>query len=266
MTDPFPYKEVKGLTKGLAVLTALNRQAGGMSSVSEIARLCRIHRTTAKRLLETLRRNGLVRHGEREGQYCLTFEVRRLSEGFYDEQWVEQVARPVMRSTVPQLLWPCDMCTHEGGYMVVRESTHRLSTLSQQFGMIGERMPMFQTATGRAYFAYSPRSEQDALLQLMRSRGDPYDHYAHDHRFVARIVSSTLRRGYSVNHGEWDRHPQFSGIGVPVYCGERLLGAINMGFPNGALTTAQIRQRFLPVLRHIAEAIGDGSRAWVERG
>jgi len=258
------YKEVRGLSRGLDVLKALNREPGGVASVGDVARQCGMHRTTAKRLLETLCRNGVVRPGEREGQYYLTFEVRRLSEGFVDEAWVEHVARPVMRASVPELLWPCDLATLEGGDMVVRESTHRWSTLSQQHAMIGERMPVFETATGRAYFAYSPPEEQAALLRLLTTRGAPQDCYAADKRFVSRIVSSTLRRGFGLNTGEWARNPKFSGIAVPVYCGKRLIAALNMGYPNGALTLPQLKHRFVPVLQRLAGTIGKGSRAWLE--
>lgn len=88
--------------------------------------------------METLRAEGFVRRGEKDGQYYLTFAVRSLSEGLVDDAWVEQVALPLMRAAVPELLWPCDLGTVEGGFMVVRESTHRFSRLSQHRGMIGE--------------------------------------------------------------------------------------------------------------------------------
>jgi len=74
--------------------------------------------------------------------------VRRLSEGFEDETWVAQVATPAMHASVRELVWPCDLATAEAGFMVVRESTHRWSALSQHCAMIGEKMPMLVTAVG----------------------------------------------------------------------------------------------------------------------
>ena len=67
--DTHRYKEVRGLTRGLDVLRALNRVPGGIGSTSELAKACGLDRTTTKRLLETLRHMGFVRQGEREGQY-----------------------------------------------------------------------------------------------------------------------------------------------------------------------------------------------------
>ena len=76
---------MRSLARGLDVLKALNRAPGGQASTTDLAKACGVHRTTVKRLLETLRAEGFVRHGERDGQYYLTFEVRRLSEGFEDD-------------------------------------------------------------------------------------------------------------------------------------------------------------------------------------
>src|SRR5574343_54667 len=135
-SSSYAYKDVRSLSRGLDLLKALNLAPGGRSNTGELAAACGMHRTAAKRLLETLRAEGFVRSGDREGQYYLTFEVRRLSEGFEDEAWISNVATPLMHAAVPELLWPCDLSTVEGGFMVVRESTHRWSALSQHRAMI----------------------------------------------------------------------------------------------------------------------------------
>ena len=49
-----PYKEVRGLARGLQVLKAMNRLPGGIGSTTELARACMLDPTTTKRLLETL--------------------------------------------------------------------------------------------------------------------------------------------------------------------------------------------------------------------
>ena len=71
--DKAQYKEVRGLSRGLAVLSAMNRMAGGIGGVLEIARATGMHRTTVKRLLETLKSEGLVHQKDDGGGYALTF-------------------------------------------------------------------------------------------------------------------------------------------------------------------------------------------------
>ena len=75
-TDSSQYREVRGLSRGLAVLRALNALPGGIGGVVELARATGLHRTTVKRLLETLRMEGLVHHKDVGASYALGFEVR----------------------------------------------------------------------------------------------------------------------------------------------------------------------------------------------
>jgi IclR family mhp operon transcriptional activator len=258
------YKEVRGLTRGLDVLKALNAEPGGVASTTTLAKACALDRTTTKRLLETLRASGFVRKGEREGQYCLTFEVRRLAEGFEDETWVGKVATPMMEAAVRALVWPSDLGTAEAGFIVVRESTHRLSPLSQHRAMIGERMPMLLTAMGRAYLAACDEHERDATLEQLRRRSDSLGDLARNRAYVRRLLNATSQRGYAYNDGEWQQQAAFAAIAVPVFSGDRLLAALSMIFPKASVSKGDLEQRFVPALRNLATAIGKASRNWIE--
>lgn len=262
---PPVYKEVRGLSRGLDVLLALNQAPGGVSNTSALAKRCGLDRTTTKRLLETLSVHGFVRPGEREGQYCLTFGVKRLSEGYEDETWIAQVASARMQAAMPELVWPCDLATVDAGFMVVRESTHRWSALSQHRTMIGQRMPMLVTALGRAYLAACAPGECEALLELLEQRSDWIGALARDRAAIAQLIAETEARGYAVNDGEWAREADFGAVAVPVRSGARLLGALNIVFPKSAVARSDIEQRFLPALKRLAESIGKASRALIER-
>lgn len=259
------YKDVRSLARGLDVLKALNSAPGGIASTTELAEACGIHRTTVKRLLETLRAEGFVRAGERDGQYYLTFEVRRLSEGFEEEAWVAKVAAPLMQASVRELLWPCDLGTMESGFMVVRESTHRFSVLSQHRAMIGEKMPMFVTALGRAYLAACSDDQREALLAILAQRSDWIGDMARDRRAVAATVEETRARGYAYNDGEWIREAHFAAVAVPVFSSDHLLGVLNMVFPKAAVAPAELQKRFVPALQRLAGQVGKGSRAWLSQ-
>lgn len=258
------YKEVRGLARGIDLLKALNRLPGGIGSTTELAKACGLDRTTTKRLLETLRGQGLVRQGERDGQYYLTFEVRRLSEGFEDEAWVAQVATPLMHASVRELVWPCDLGTAEAGFMVVRESTHRWSPLSQHRAMIGERMPLLVTALGRAYLAACDEVEREGLLEILGRRDDWIGEQARDRALVKRLIRATVKRGYAYNDGEWSREASFAAVAVPVMVGQRVLAALNLVFPKAAVAPKDLEARFVPALKRLAVTLGNASRALVE--
>jgi IclR family mhp operon transcriptional activator len=259
------YKQVRGLSRGLAVLRALNRAPGGIATITELAQACAMHRTTIKRLLETLRLEGLVRHDDGAGLYSLTFEVRRLSEGFADEDWIHQVAGPLMREAVRRLVWPCDLAMPEAGVLLVRESTHRSSALSQHGAMIGQRLPLLVTAAGRAYLAACGDTERQALLELLRRRDDEGAVLARDEAYVATVIAETRARGYAYNDGEWAGQASFSAIAVPVFAGRRLLAAINLVFPKAAVSRDELERRYVPELSRLARAIGRGARPLLGR-
>ena len=258
------YKEVRSLSRGLAVLQALNRAPGGIASTSALAQACGIHRTTVKRLLETLRADGFVRRGEKEGQYYLTFAVHSLSEGFVHDDWVEKVALPLMRAALPDLLWPCDLGALEGGFMVVRESTHRFSLLSQHRGMIGEKLPLFFTAMGRAYLAACTDQERDGLLTLLSQRDDVVGEMARDPARVDALIAQTRARGYAVNDGDWNREATTAAIAVPVICGTKLVGGVNLIFPRAAVSATELEDRYLPRLKRLAYRIGKDMQPWLQ--
>ncbi|QIL79063.1 DNA-binding transcriptional regulator [Diaphorobacter sp. HDW4A] len=258
------YKEVRSLSRGLQVLQALNRAPGGIASTTELAQTCGVHRTTVKRLLETLRADGFVRRGEKEGQYYLTFAVRSLSEGFVHDDWVEQVALPLMRAALPDLMWPCDLGALEGGFMVVRESTHRFSLLSQHRGMIGEKLPLFFTAMGRAYLAACSEAELEGLLALLMQRDDPVGAMARDRAAVDMLISETRARGYAVNDGDWEREAAVGAIAVPILCAHRLVGGINLIFPRAAVSSSELESRYLPRLKRLAARIGKDMQPWLQ--
>ncbi|MFC6671504.1 helix-turn-helix domain-containing protein [Marinobacterium aestuariivivens] len=93
MTDDSKYKTVQGLVRGLDVLYALNRLDGG-ASIADLSSQTGLHRTTVRRLLETLIGEGYVRRSESYESYWLERRVRDLSEGYRDEQWISSLAAP----------------------------------------------------------------------------------------------------------------------------------------------------------------------------
>lgn len=258
------YKDVRSLARGLAVLQAMNRATAGIATTTALAQACGLHRTTVKRLLETLRAEGFVRRGEKEGQYYLTFAVRSLSEGLIDDAWVEQVALPLMRAAVPELLWPCDLGTVEGGFMVVRESTHRFSRLSQHRGMIGEKLPLFFTAMGRAYLAACSDEEREGLLTLLAQRDDAVGAMARDTDAVGRLIDETRAQGYGASAGDWDQQAPFGAVAVPLKCGRRLVGGLNMIFPKSAVSREDVQKRYLPRLKKLASRMGKDMGPWLD--
>lgn len=90
------YTSVRGLSRGLQVLQALNAMDSGRATSQQISDLTGLHRTTARRLLETLMAEGFVRRSASHNSFRLTLKVRALSEGFTDDERIATIAPPIM--------------------------------------------------------------------------------------------------------------------------------------------------------------------------
>jgi IclR family mhp operon transcriptional activator len=252
------YREVRGLSRGLALLRALNAMPGGIGGVSELARASRLHRTTVKRLLETLKAEGLVHQKDDGARYALGFEVRSLSEGYVAADWIDRIAAPAMRAHVRELSWPSDLATPDGGFMIVRESTHRASLLSQHRATIGIKIPMLVSSLGRAWLAWCKDEEREATLALLRNRSDDIGKLANNEPYVRRVLKETRDRGYAMNRGEWLSEASVTAIGFPIRSGRFAIGAVNLVLQNNAVSDRTIVRRYAPLLAALAKEISDG--------
>ena len=106
------WSPMRAALRTLTVLTALNVRNG--ATVAELAIATRISRPALYRILETLREAGYISVDIARRHYCLTMRVRSLAEGFSDEDWVTQVARPALAQLQRRVIWPTDLGTFPG--------------------------------------------------------------------------------------------------------------------------------------------------------
>ncbi len=225
-------------------MTILNRLPSGSGSISELSLHTGLHRTTVKRLLETLRQEGFLGHDLTTNHYYLTYRVQQLSFGFRDTVSLVQEAWPEMHALSKSIVWPCSLLVPEGEEMVVRASTRFYSRLSFHPGMPGRHLPMLTTAAGRAYISYVSVEERETLLDMIRSRGDEQSVLASDSKTLRTLFQQTRKQGYALNLGEWRDEPKFGGVSMPLRLRGDVQATVNVIF----LTRAVKEQGSLPKL------------------
>src|ERR1700683_2596916 len=144
-------RPIRALIRGLDALTVLNLRNG--ATVSEVAHEIHLPRTTVYRILETLCNAGFVFRDSADDRYRLTILVRALSDGFDDEAWVTQVAKPLINDLCREIVWPVSIASLSGTTMMVRETTDHASPLAVERYSAGFRAPLLTTASGRVYLA-----------------------------------------------------------------------------------------------------------------
>lgn len=221
------YKTCQTLQRGLALIQCFNAVEATACRISELSERTGIHRTTVKRLLETLRLSGFVQYDAISGLYSLTHQVKSLSCGYRDSVEVVELAFPILKETSKHIAWPCSILLFDKDEMVVRNSTRAYSHLSFHSALPGRRLPLLCTAAGQVYFSYMTQNEQRLVLQLLIDKQDEYSMLAKDQHFITRLINKTRERGYGLNNGEWKDEPKFGAIAVPIMKDDKIIACIN---------------------------------------
>lgn len=253
--DLEPSKEstrpIRALLRGLEALQSLNEQNG--VTVTEVANLTKLPRTTAYRILETLRVGGYAVRDPVDERYRPTIRVRRLAEGFEDESWIREIARPLIEDLCREIIWPISISTLSGGSMLVRETTDKASPLALERYSAGFRVPILVTGGGQVYLAFCSDEQRETILKILSQSPDPDDALVKETGLVERIIHETRKNGYAKSmrplHGE-------NSMAVPIFAGKTLLGCLTMRYMVTAMTPQEAVEKYVGRLQQTAGAIG----------
>ncbi len=245
-------RPIRALMRGLDALTVLNLRDG--ATVSEVAHEIRLPRTTVYRILETLCNSGFVYRDSTDERYRLTILVRGLSEGFDDEAWVSQIAKPMIYGLCAEIVWPVSLATLSGTKMMLREATDHSTPLAIERYSAGFQLPVLNTATGRAYLANCPPAQRDALIDILARSNKEEDQPARDRPELLRALAEIRALGYATSMRARRLIDEYA-LSVPVPLNERALAVLTVRFMASALPLKTGLERFLPKLRQCAAKI-----------
>ena len=245
-------RPIRALVRGLDALTTLNQRNG--ATVSEIAQQIRLPRTTTYRILETLTHAGYVYRDPADDRYRLTIMVHRLADGFDDDAWVTQIARPLVDELGKEVMWPVAFASLSGTQMLVRETTDHRSPLALERFSAGVRLPLLVTAAGRAHLAFCSAEQRESLLETLRRSTSEADKLAHNRPELDKILEDTRAKGYaSAVHTK--RVSDEVSIAVPIVLEDKVLAAVVVRFAETAVPLKIAVERFVPKLREAAQRI-----------
>jgi IclR family mhp operon transcriptional activator len=245
-------RPIRALMRGLDALTVLNLRDG--ATVSEVAQEIHLPRTTVYRILETLCNAGFVFRDATDDRYRLTIMVRGLSDGFDDEAWVTQIAKPFIYELCREIVWPVSIATLSGTTMMVRESTDHSSPLAVERYSAGFRAPLLSTSTGRVYLANSAPSQRDTLVEILARSNKEEDKPARARADLQRVLAEIKSQGYATATRTRRLTEEIS-LSVPVLLADRVLAALTVRFAASAVPAKAGVERFLPKLRQCAAKI-----------
>jgi IclR family transcriptional regulator, mhp operon transcriptional activator len=246
-------RPIRALMRGLDALTVLNLRDG--ATVSEVAHEIRLPRTTVYRILETLCDAGFVFRDGADDRYRLTIQVRALSDGFDDEAWVTQIAKPIIHDLCREIVWPIAIATLSGTTMLVRECTDHSSPLAIERYSAGFRVPLLTTASGRVYLAFAPLQQRETLIEILARSNKEEDKLARTRADLSRQLAEIRSLGYATAVRTRRLMEEIT-LSVPILLDERVIASLTARFASSAVPLKTALERFLPKLRQCAAKIG----------
>jgi IclR family mhp operon transcriptional activator len=247
-------RPIRALSRGLDALTVLNLRDG--ATVSEVAHEIRLPRTTVYRILETLCNSGFVYRDSADERYRLTILVRGLSDGFDDEAWVTQIAKPFIFELTAEIVWPVCISTLSGSKMIVREVTDHSTPLALERHSAGMRLPLLSSAAGRVYLAHCAPAQRDGLIEILAQSGKEEDKPARNRTELLRVLEDIKAQGHS-SVTRTRRLTDEVALSVPVVLHDRLLASLTLRYIPQPAAVKSVAERFLPRLRQCAVKISD---------
>ncbi len=235
--------------KSLDVLDCLASARRSLSA-PEIAKLCRMSRPTAYRLLTTLMTRGYVMVDD-DYNYSLGTKILGLARVVLDTMNLPKMAQPYLHelSQLSQETAFMSILDDAKILYIAKEEGPQVQA-SQTFQMrsnVGTRIDLHMSAMGKAILANLPADERRALLaRLTLTRYT--SHTITDCDALINELEQTRRRGYAIDDCEGDDWIRC--VASPVYDGGgRVLGAISIAGPAHRMTLDYIQQLSGDVIR-----------------
>lgn len=242
---------IRSVSRSLTVLQAIN-QAGSLTMM-DIAQSSKIPYPTACRIVQTLEYEGLIEREETRKRYRPTALVKSLSQGFQEHSVLAERARPHMIAFTRKTLWPLLLATRVGYVMMVRESTHALTSRSFNNLLPGFVFPILESASGRVCLAFMTEPDRETLLRgLTYGQEGKLDE-------IENTLEQVRKAGFatSTRNAFTPTPNKTSSIAAPILTNGAISGVLALEFFSVAMETGEAVVQYARELVDIARIVGN---------
>lgn len=243
---------VTALARGLQVLSAF-RSRDRMLGNQELARRCGLPKSTISRLTYTLTREGYLEpatDGQGASGYRLGSAVLALGGAMLAHMDVRTLARPLMQDLADSTQAMVSLGVRDRLSMIYVENCRSESALTLSLD-VGSRLPLGNSAMGRAYLAACSPVERDDLFERLREQDERA--WPRLRRGIEQAAADYLEHGCCTSFGEWQK--EVNAIAVPLRLEGGPLMVVSCGGPGVNLSPAflmdKARPRLLTLVRKL---------------
>ncbi|MDF0518758.1 IclR family transcriptional regulator C-terminal domain-containing protein [Bradyrhizobium yuanmingense] len=239
---------IETLDRGLRVIQSFGIDRRPMT-LSDLSKSANLPRATVRRILMTLVKSGFVVGNER--LFSLTPRVLLLASAYLTSNQISTVMQPLMDEVAGKAKEVCSLAILDGEEVVfiARSSPARVFSTGLD---IGYRLPAFCTSVGRVLLGRLANDELTRTVDGMKLAAQTQSTLVDKSAVIATIIADRTK-GYSLVDQEAEEG--FRSISVPIrrYDGA-VIAAANIGAHVDRITTGEMIDRFLPLLKEMSLA------------
>ncbi|MGH9768119.1 MAG: IclR family transcriptional regulator [Blastocatellia bacterium] len=219
------YIELVG--KVVALLETLRDEPEGLS-LQELADRTGYVKSSAHRILSSLKKHGYVEQESAGGPYRMGLQALTLARGLNGRRGLVEMAKPYLREAVETFDESAYLAVLRGdrGIFVDVQETRRDFRL---VGPLGAEVHFHATAAGKAMAAFLPPAQRAALLKSLKAEQQTVRTLTRKSE-IEQEWEKVRRQGYAVNNEETIVGAVF--IACPIFDSHRAVcGSLSVGIP-----------------------------------
>jgi DNA-binding IclR family transcriptional regulator len=201
-------KTIQSVDRAAALIKAI-ADSPHSPTVNELATACGLNRSTAWRLLATLDSHGLIERDPISQRYSLGYAFLRIAAGADVDPLVRR-GRPVLERLAGETGESANLAVARRFSLVYVDQVDPPHVMAPNW--FGRTVPLHATSTGKAYLAFLPQEERDAVLPRRLERYTATT--VTDRRKLGEELAAARRDGFAVCVGELEE--SLFGASAPV--------------------------------------------------
>ncbi|MEW5890950.1 MAG: IclR family transcriptional regulator [Pseudomonadota bacterium] len=246
---------VTALARGLDVLACF-RSGDKMLGNHDIAKRCKLPKSTVSRLTYTLTKLGYLSYVEESGKYRLGNATLSLGSAMLARMDVRQIARPLMQELADFSQGMVSLGTRDRLSMIYVENCRSQSALTLSLD-VGSRIPVATTAMGRAYLAVCPERERNDLMEQVRELDEVA--WPRIRQGIETALQQYQELGCCCSFGDWQKDVNAIAVALRPGGGQAPM-AINCGGPAFSLSREfllqEVRPRLIELVQRLEASLG----------
>ncbi len=204
-------QSVRSVERALDILLCFTREEP-TRSLTQIAESVHMSKTTVHRLLMTLENKRFITRDKTTGLYRLGLRFIEMASLVLQDVELHRWSHPYLQSLSEQYGETVDLSILDGShviYLEVIESPRRVKLAAA----VGQRLPAFFTASGKAMLAYMPEDQVKKIIS--ENFAGSSDNGSASLPDMLDELKATAERGYAIAEEEYEK--DINAVAAPIF-------------------------------------------------